>query len=119
MHHPERCIADRQTFDENVPAPIRLDERRPQVMARAVHPVRNRHALLGLLEEKRAIGELRLWRMTLADRLPIPPMRLISLPVERALAGDRDILAIERVDQRRIVHPLDAFPTRHHQWIAR
>ena len=36
----------------------------------------------------------------------------VGLAVERALARDGDVFAFEGVDQRRVVHQLDAFPAR-------
>lgn len=43
---------------------------------------------------------------------------LAALAVGRALAGDRDVLLSPRVDQRRVVHELHAFPACEHDGIA-
>ena len=45
---------------------------------------------------------------------PVPPVVRVRLAVERPGAGDRDVLRLERVDERRVVHQLDAFPAREH-----
>ena len=37
---------------------------------------------------------------------------MVGLPVERALAGDRDVLLLVRVDERRVVHQLRALEPR-------
>jgi hypothetical protein len=44
---------------------------------------------------------------------------LAALPVEGAAARDRDVLLLPRIDERRIVHELDAFPAREHDGVAR
>ena len=45
---------------------------------------------------------------------PRPPMPLAGLTVERAAAGDGDVLLLEGVDERRVVHQLDALPSGEH-----
>ena len=45
-------------------------------------------------------------------------MLLIGLAVQRSLAGDGDVLALEGVDERRVVHQLHAFEARENEWIA-
>src|SRR5260221_12404916 len=89
MHHPERCIPDRHTLDENVFAAIRLDECGSQDATRAVHALRDRPALVLLFEESVSIGALAP-RFLLS--LSIPPLRFVGLPVERSSA--RDVRAI-------------------------
>ena len=46
-------------------------------------------------------------------------MLLVRLPIERPLAGDRDVLAFEGVDERRVVHQLDAFESCQDERITR
>ncbi len=44
--------------------------------------------------------------------IPGPPVFVVTLSIERTFAGDRDVLLFKRVDERRVVEHLDAFPTR-------
>src|SRR5437764_13448294 len=50
-------------------------------------------------------------------RIALPVWRSPSLPVERALAGDRDVLFTKGVDQRRKIEQIVSFPARQHQRI--
>src|SRR5205823_6536798 len=46
---------------------------------------------------------------------PRPPVSLVRLAIERALARHRDVFPLERVDERRIVHELRALEAREHR----
>src|SRR6202171_1648867 len=92
-------------------------------MSLAVDPLRDGDAILSLLAEAVAVGNLRGGRLCIfgvifspgaRHSLPGPPVRLVGLTVERSLAGDGDVFALEGVDERRVVHQLDALPPREH-----
>ena len=96
---------------EHVRAAVGLDELGPQVVAGAVDALGDRHPGLGLGEEPVAVGLLALRVVVL---LPRPPVLGVRLAVQRALAGDRDVVLLVGVDERREPHELDAFPARPH-----
>jgi hypothetical protein len=41
----------------------------------------------------------------------------VSISIDRACAGDGNVLFFKRVDEWRIIHQLDAFPPGKHQWV--
>jgi hypothetical protein len=96
--------------------PEGLDERRPQGVARSEHTPIDGRALLAKAEEQVAVGLL--VRLAARAVLPGPPMVGVGLAVERPAAGDRDVLLLERVHERRVVHQLDALPSREHGRVA-
>ncbi len=116
MGTPEGGVDDGHAFDEDVPAAVGLDERRPQEVTGTVHPLRDRHAVFGLFAQAVAVGDLRAGMV--GAPFPRPPVRLVGAAVERPLAGDGHVLALEGVDQRRVIHQLDAFPPRQHEGVT-
>src|SRR5207237_8271654 len=46
---------------------------------------------------------------------PWPPMIAVSIAVDYAFAGQRDVLLLECIDERRVVHQLHAFPASENQ----
>src|SRR5687768_16990076 len=88
-------------------------------MTLAVHALSDRDVVLPLLKEPIAVGDLRRGTVVVLrdvgtlprrDTFPWPPVGLVGLAIERALTGHRDVLGLEGVNQRRVVHHLDAFP---------
>ena len=105
-------LQDGDAVDEDVLAAVWLDEVRPQERPGPEHALRDRHAARAHLEEACAGRHLRGFGRQGPGALPGPPVLVARLAVERALAGDRDVALLEGVDERRVVHQLDAFPPR-------
>ena len=107
---PHRRVDDRHALDEHVAAAIGLDEIRPQVVARAEDALGDRHALGLHLDQPVARRAGRGPDCPGSRRRQSHQCSVVRLAVERAVAGDRDVLRLEGVDERRVVHQLDAFP---------
>src|SRR6187551_3206548 len=118
MYLPHRRIDDFHIFDENVAAAICLNERWPEISAFTKLALRGWNATLSHCKELLA-------RLVLARpagfpaevrvALPWPPMRIVGLAVERSRSGYSDVLAIDRVYERRVIHYLYALETRQHR----
>ncbi len=94
-------------------AAVGLHEVGPQIVAGAEHaarrPARCPRPFVA------AIASRTLVRAAAALPFQGHQCRWPGLAVERALAGDRDVLLLEGVDQRRVVHHLVAFESREHR----
>src|SRR6185503_11360980 len=44
--------------------------------------------------------------------IPGPPVLVVALSIERSFSGDRDVLLPKRINERRVIEQLDAFPSR-------
>ena len=98
---PHGAAADGDPFHEYVLAVDRLDKGRTQgILGGAEHPLFHRHVIAGHLVETHGPVLLRLF--------PFPPF--LPLAVERACAGDGDVLAAVGIKQGRIVIALQPFP---------
>src|SRR5687768_16908572 len=77
----------------------------------------NGNIFLGHREERVAIRTLErhsFFPAVLRTAVPGPPVLRVALSVECAFAGDGDVSLVERVDKRRVVENLHAFPAREH-----
>ena len=83
----------------------------PKVVALAEAALGDRNPLLAHLEQAVPRRRLRAFGRT-ATPFPVPPVVVAGLTVQRAPAGDGDVALFERVDERRVVHQLDALPAR-------
>src|SRR5688500_423079 len=75
----------------------------------------HRHAFLRHCEQRVAIGTLLFhpfFPSVLRTTVPQPPVFRITLPVERAFAGDRDVSLLKSINERRVVEDFDTLPTR-------
>ena len=112
---PHRRVRDRHALDEHVAATVGLYELRAQVVAFAEDTLLDRHPALGHLEEPVAaflLVHAARRPAVLFAALPRPPVHVVGLPVERTAARDGHVLLLEGVDERRVVHHLDALPAR-------
>src|SRR5882672_1002879 len=119
MNLPHRRVPERDPFNQNVLAPVRLNELWPQVTAFTIDALVYGRSVGHLFVQERA--RLTLIRIAflpsaLRSSFPRPPMIAISITVDHAFACDRHIRLLKRVDQRRVVHQLHAFPSRKNQW---
>src|SRR6185503_9413060 len=46
--------------------------------------------------------------------IPGPPVLVVTLSIERSFSSDRDVLLLERINERRVIQQFDTFPTREH-----
>src|SRR6476619_6218019 len=86
-------------------------------MTLAKDALTHRHALFRHRKQRVSIGTLVTHSLFPAVRrapVPRPPVFVVTLPVERAFAADRDVPLFKGVDERRVVEHLDTFPTREH-----
>ena len=114
MQLPHRRISQRHTLDQNVLAAMRLNEVRPQVSTVAKYSLIHRRTVRDHFHQLRARGAGAAGALLPTTRLPPrprPPVFATGLPIKHALAGNRDILLLKGIDERRIIHQLHAFPT--------
>src|SRR5436190_4066691 len=123
MDLPHRRSFDRDALtiaepsDERVLAAVELNERRAQTVLDAKDSIGDGHALFRHLEQpdpRRLTVRRPFDPAEIGAALPGPPMLVARLAVERAGTGDRDVLAVDGVDERRQAHQLDALETRQH-----
>src|ERR1044072_4496255 len=112
---PHRRVDDADAFDEHVRTAVGLDELRAEVVAFAKNALADRRAALGQLFERLArlqlVGCALLPAVALLT-LPRPPVFVVAVAIERACAGDGDILLLKGIDERRVVHQFHTFPAR-------
>src|SRR5215211_4399943 len=118
MDLPHRRTDDRHVRNENVLTSVWLDELRTEVVALAKSTLRNGYSLLRhrheTLPSRGVVGCARA-PTVLSTPLPGPPVLEARLAVERALARNRDVLLLERIDQRRVSHQLRSLEPREHR----
>lgn len=106
VNGPERAVADLHVLDQHVAAAVELDELRAEVVVALGH--------LALLD--RHVGGSHgvefLERFHMGRRARVPLLPDLQPRLKLALAGDRDVFAIERVDERRVVEAFHALPAR-------
>src|SRR5690349_9080134 len=105
MYFPHRGVDDADTFNEDIATPIWLDERRSQITAVTNNPLSCGNSVLRILKQFRSRCELirlALLPSEIRIALPRPPMFVVCLAVESATTSNRNILAFERVNERRI-----------------
>src|SRR5262249_1916797 len=92
MNLPHRRVANSDAVDEDVLAAVGLDELRAQVMTIAEDTVIDWNAFFSHLEQRVAIGTRLVF--------PRPPVIVVALAVEYAVAGDGDVALTESVNER-------------------
>ena len=100
-------------LDQHVLAAVRLDEVRPQVVPVAEDALGDRDARSAHVDQPRRAPAF--WSAAARPaRCPSTATSGRRRPGRRACPspGDRDVLGLEGVDERRVVHQLDAFPAR-------
>ncbi len=108
MDGPERTVADPDVFYQDVFTAVELDELRAQVVFALGHlPLFDRGIGGGVVVKFFQRFEMR--GRALHPLLPSAHVRL-----KRAFTGESHILALERVNERRVVEALEALPTRLH-----
>src|SRR5438874_10840789 len=107
MNRPERpAIPDREVLQQHIGAVDRQDELRPQRhLFVAEDSLLDRYAIQDHLVKSRARPLLALF--------PWPPW--LAIAQQHALAGDRNVAAVARIDQRRIVVALLPAPAHKHR----
>ncbi len=104
MDLPHRRGDDGQALDQHVLATIGLDEHRADGVAGSEHPLGHRRARLAHVAQALAVAD-HAGRRALD---PVPPVIGVGLAVQGPLAGQGDVVLVQGVDERRIVHQLDA-----------
>src|SRR6185503_6784081 len=100
---------------QHVLTTVGLNELRSQVVTFPEDSVLDRNTFFRHPEQCRAMRTLlthAFFPAVLRAPVPWPPVFVVTLAVERAFAGDRDVSLFERVDERRVVEEFDTFPTR-------
>jgi hypothetical protein len=92
MDFPHWRIADVDSFNQDIPAPIRLNEVRAKVRCLAKDALAYRSTPCSKVEQS-------LPRHVLTGS-PVLPVRFVGLTVECSRAGDCDVMFFERVDER-------------------
>src|SRR5215472_896129 len=118
MNLPHRRVFQRHALDQQILATIGLNKLWPQIMSRPEHALGHGYHSLRHVKEQVAVFDLvrlALLPSTMRAPLPWPPMLTIGIAINGALTGDRDVSLLKGVDERRIVHQLNAFPSREHK----
>ena len=113
VEFPHRRVDDTEAFDQDILAAVRFDELRTEVAAVAEDAFGDGDVFLGLVNEfvpRCFLVRVAFLPTAVRAAFPRPPVVAIGLAVEGAGAGDRDVLLLEGVDERRVVHALDALP---------
>ena len=106
---PHRRVLQVDPVDQDVGAPVELDEAGGQLVALA------EDALAGVDPVDRLLLQLGPVVVAVAVAGPAGPRAGRALAVEGTGAGDRDVGLPEGVDERREVHALDTLPAAEHQ----
>src|SRR2546429_514622 len=117
MNLPHRRMAKRYAFDQNILATIRLEEHWPQVTSFSKDSFAYGRAFGDVLIKdaaRLALFGIAFLPATARPSFPWPPVSAVSLAVDHAFTGDRDVLLFKRVDERRVAHQLHTFPAREH-----
>ncbi len=96
----------RDSLDEDVAAAVGLDEAVAQVVAGAEDALLDGHAALGHLAQAADVFVRARTLTVRAAPRPAPPVLVRRRAVERAAPRHRDVLLLEGVDERRVVHAL-------------
>src|ERR1700730_2525396 len=107
MNLPHRRVLDRHAFDQDVFATIRLYELRPQVLAFAESSLAHRNAALGHVSQRSpcfSLIPITLFPTILRAPVPRPPRLIVGLAIQNSRTSDGDVLLLEAIDERRIVH---------------
>src|SRR5438105_3792940 len=111
MNFPHWRIDNVNAFDENIARAIRLNEVRPQIFTFAEDSILHGNAAFAKIEQFANTGARRSFSTFFAPG-PRPPVLIRSGAIERTSARDCDVLLLEGVDERRVVHALCTFETR-------
>jgi len=114
---PHRRVQQRHAFDQNVFTLIWLNELRPQKVPFAEDTLFDRCAPFAKREQLiPVVGLFRLACLPPALGLPLPrpPESAVGVSIERALAGDGDILLLEGIDEGGEVQQFHTFPPGKH-----
>src|ERR1700752_1611666 len=98
MNLPHRRVLNRDAFDQDVLAAIRLNKLWPEIVALAEDAFAHGHAFFRHREECRSIRALvahAFFPAVLWPTVPWPPMLVVALAVKRAFAGDGDVLLLK------------------------
>ena len=98
MDLPHRRVDDPHALDENVPAPVRLNELRAQIRSIAEDALCHRSSRFRQAEQPLARCDL-VRSPSPLDILPGPPVRFARLAIECSFSGDRDVLLLEGIDE--------------------
>ena len=115
MDFPHRRVLNRDAVDQHVLTTIRLNELRPQIMTLAKHTFAHGNASFSHAKQRVSIGTLvahAFFPTVLRTSVPLPPVFVVTLSIERTSARDGDVSLFERVNERRVVEEFDAFPAR-------
>src|SRR5438132_3267508 len=115
MNFPHRRIDDMNPFDQDVARTIRLNEIWPQVITFSEHSILNRHTALAVIQQLANAGAGGSFASFFASG-PSPPVLIRSRAIKCPAARDRNVLLLERVNKRRVVHALSAFEARVNNW---
>src|SRR5581483_5853723 len=107
---PHRRVVDRHALNQHVARAVRLDEAGPQAIARPEDALRDRDA--PLIEIEQPFDAARPFLRLAPAFGPRPPVFNRGRAVEYTPARDCDVLLLEGVDERRVVHALGAFKPR-------
>src|ERR1700728_1771952 len=107
MHLPHRRVQQRYIFEEHILATIGLNELWPQIVTFAENTLAHGNAAFRHMEKLTAV--LLLVHVSqlppaVGAALPCSPMLAIAIAVNRSLAGDGNVLLLERIDEGRVVH---------------
>src|SRR5579859_3528214 len=102
MDLPHRRPEERDAFDQHIPASVRLDELRAQIMALPEDPPADGNSVFSHVEKSFAIVFL-IWvpllPSTILAALPGPPVLTVAVAVNRAFTGDGDVLLPEGINK--------------------
>src|SRR4030095_16906820 len=110
---PHRRVDYGHTLDQHVLTAIGLNKLRAQVMTSTKHAILNRDALFSHFHQRCSVGSLirrTFFPPVACAPVPGPPGAIVTLSVERTFTSDCDIALVQCIDERGIVHQLDAFP---------
>src|SRR5579871_3381293 len=113
MDFEHRRVDDGDAVDENVAPAHGFDEIRPEIAAFAEFAVPERSVLLAHRVERVASGLLAglpFAPAAIGTAFPRPPVFAIAVAVERALAGDCNVVLAVGINERRVVQALQTFP---------
>src|SRR5205807_7326294 len=120
MHLPHGRIPERDSLNEHILAAIGLDKLRTQVMTLAEYSLLHWNALFSHFKQQLSILALigtTFFPAALIPAFPRPPVLTIGIAINRAAAGDSNVLLLKGIDKGRVVHQLDPFPTGKNQGI--
>src|SRR5207302_1063390 len=95
-----------------------LNKHRPQIRSGSERALGYRLVAVTHLPQQRPrllLARIALLVAAIGLALPGPPMGAVRLALESSAAGNRDVLLLVRVDERRVVHALQALPAREDQ----